>query len=239
MNSPHPILAVMMGAATAFLAGAPADADDPVGQVARNRRDLASAAITAPDAARAEPSSLDRAIERLRGIQFKPRGEPPADDGGSPAQAAPPAAPLPAAPKMPRAEPTKAPAAAPNPALALDELNRLTPEQVPNPVALADTLYLAGRCDEAFIFYERAASGQAPDEAKAWAVFQMANCRRASDPAAAAALYKRVAAEHPKTPWASIAALQDRVIQAQPSLQAPPAASTAGQAGRATPPKKP
>jgi hypothetical protein len=50
-------------------------------------------------------------------------------------------------------------------------------------------------------------------DGKAWLLFQAANCRRRADPAAAAALYQRLAAEHPQSPWTAVAHARLRILE--------------------------
>jgi tetratricopeptide (TPR) repeat protein len=225
-------------AAAILSTSAAAAADDPLSQVRKSRRDLMTAAVSAPPAPQAAPSGLDAAIERLRAIQLKPRQEEaqPAVFSSILPQAAPEAQ-SPASPAR-----TKPPAKSASPAhkttdATLEELKNLPPEQILDPLALADALYLTGRTDAAFIFYERAMQGQPTDDAKAWMLFQMANCLRPTDPVAATALYRRVAAEHPKSAWAGVAAVQERLIQSYqmipPPAPATPAKPAAGAAGAA------
>jgi hypothetical protein len=126
------------------------------------------------------------------------------------------------------------PVAAGSPDVAPEQLERLRqipPQRIADPVSIADALYLGGHWDEAFLFYERAlaapagqvATGDSPrrgdaapgpsGDGKAWLLFQAANCRRRADPAAAAALYQRLAAEHPQSPWTAVARTRLRILE--------------------------
>ena len=80
-------------------------------------------------------------------------------------------------------------------------------------MGLADTLFRGGHLDEAYRFYEKSVTKGTPAETKAWVLFQMANCRRTKDPAAAQALYHRVQTEHAASMWASTAAVEERLLQ--------------------------
>jgi tetratricopeptide (TPR) repeat protein len=122
----------------------------------------------------------------------------------------------------------------------LSEIKRLSPDKVADPLKLADILYQGGCLDEAVPFYQRAYDTSADAPAKAWALFQMANCRRQTDAAAALTLYRRVTTEFPKSPWKVTANTECRLIEWRQSLVATPAksgqtaASATSTAGKAT-----
>ena len=193
---------------------------DLTDQVRKSRQDLTNASIGAvAPATKANTTELDRAIERLRNVRLRPKEEMPASPEPAPTPAPEKSVPVP--PKPPKQDSPK-PAATPAPASS-DEFARLPPDRIANPLALADALYMGGRLAEAYIFYERTLKGDparqgnavaspAP-EVKAWALFQMANCRRAADPEAAAALYRRVSIECTGSPWVGVAATQEKLIQ--------------------------
>jgi hypothetical protein len=94
----------------------------------------------------------------------------------------------------------------------LERLKRLPASELAEPVALADELFGSGHVLEAASLYEHAlARGPAADE-KAWVLCQLANCRRAADPNAAEALYLRVVREHSSSAWASVAAVEQKLL---------------------------
>ena len=101
-----------------------------------------------------------------------------------------------------------------------------------DPMLLADALFADGQLSEACEFYDLA-HGRGDDASAAWALFQMGNCLRDSDAAAAARLYRRVQNEHGSSPWAGIAARQLQLIDWR--LQAAPR-SVIKQAGQAVEP---
>ena len=102
------------------------------------------------------------------------------------------------------------------PAITTEELRVLAPQLlaklkeaptdiVSDPVALGDTLYLAGNCTEALIFYGLAAKAELPEEDAAWVLLQTAHCQAVADPAAAAKTYARFQAAYPDTPFSEVA----------------------------------
>ena len=203
----------------AFAAGAAgAAADDPVNQARKIREEVLQSSIKAMKDSSASRAELQRAMERVKGLNPAPKPAPKAA----------------ASPALP---PDVLAAAAESNALldakslvlgglaglgqavpptipddVIEQLKTLPAEQVADLVALADALYLGGRQPEAFIFYEKALSSQLGPQAKAWALFQMANCRRRTSMAAAADLYKRLATEYPKCPWAGVATVEQRLL---------------------------
>jgi tetratricopeptide (TPR) repeat protein len=97
-------------------------------------------------------------------------------------------------------------------AQTLEKLRQL-PTCPAKAVAIADSLFGGRRYDSAFAFYEMALKSSPEGDTNAWILFQMGNCRRHSDPAAAREYYKRVLAEAPDSPWAKAAAAQDKLVQ--------------------------
>jgi tetratricopeptide (TPR) repeat protein len=211
----------LIGAAVAAAAGAAAlgaDATDPVSQARKIREDLVQSSIKAPKDPQVSREELRRAMEQVRGLN------PVAKPASAPATLStlPPDV-LEAAmesngfldsrnfglgygPGMGKAVVPAIPDS------VVEELKKLPPEQIADLVALADALYMGGRQPEAFPFYEKALSSKLEAEQKAWVLFQMANCRRRTDVAAAQDLYKRLVTEYPKCPWAGIAMVQQRLL---------------------------
>ena len=203
----------------AFASGAAgAAADDPVNQARKIREEVLQSSIKAPKDSPASRAELQRAMEHVKGLNPAPKPAPKSA----------------ASPALP---PDVLAAAAESNALldakslvlgglaglgqavpptipddVIEQLKTLPAEQVADLMALADALYLGGRQPEAFIFYEKALPSQLAPQTKAWALFQMANCRRRVDMAAAADLYKRLATEYPKCPWATVATVEQRLL---------------------------
>lgn len=185
-------------------------AADSTALVRKSRKELIDASIKAPKDPKAGSSALRRAVQHVDEIRLEPKTE------------APPA--MPEIPPMPPVQPmpiqpvtTEAGQAGPSePAISeavVARLKGLSAEKVADPMGLADSLYLGGRLTEAGTFYEKALADSSQPDAKAWALYQMANCRRSTDAAAAMVLYKRVTAEFPKSPWAGVAAAQQRLLE--------------------------
>ncbi len=80
-----------------------------------------------------------------------------------------------------------------------------SPENMPDPQRLADALFASGHHEQAYALYARELETAEDPSDQAWLVYQMGNCKAESDRAAAAALYRRVMAEFPQSPWAGLA----------------------------------
>lgn len=91
------------------------------------------------------------------------------------------------------------------------------PEQLKNPVELADILFRSGHLKEAAICYQKALSRMAadvnePHEDKAWVLFQIGNCLRNDDPTSAIEMYRKLIAEYPDSLWAELAKTLSNLI---------------------------
>jgi len=157
-------------------------------------------------------STLTRMMRTLRATTV-PRRKPPSDRPGGPsaAPAKPSARP---AVSAPTAAPTTRPAgnATTRPAKdtkangstaespdALKKLENIAAMRgIPDLQALADAMFLAGRPKAAAILYQRVLEDTkgpkrtANTKARAWALYQLGNCYRSSDPAKAAEYFKRL-----------------------------------------------
>jgi len=114
-------------------------------------------------------------------------------------------------------QPTSAPAtSATQPAGPVKPAGPLTPDvlaaivgrplsEMANPIALADALFLSDQPKAAYAVYESALASEKAPASRAWMLFQMGNCRRQFDPAGSRAIYQRLLAEHPESPWISVA----------------------------------
>ena len=197
-------------AAVAFWATS-APAADSTALVRKARKEVIEASIKAPTDPKAGAADLTRAVDKVDGIRLEPKVEP-APPSLPDLPPMPVIAPMPVVPLAPATEKSVQNAPTISEAV-IEKLKSLPPDKVADPLGLADALYLGGRLAEACPFYERAFAGSAVPDTKAWALYQMANCRRSSDTAAAVALYKRVAAEFPKSQWAGVAAVQQRLLE--------------------------
>ena len=150
-------------------------------------------------------------------IVSPPVGDPPTTAPASTRQATRPAptsraTSQPSITKPPRARFVPVPATRPAEALALGRLKKVPPEAVVDAVSLADAVFLSGHLEEAAVFYELAWKQATEDETKAWVVFQLANCRKDSDPTAGHTFYGRVISEYPNSPWSGPAQALDRLL---------------------------
>jgi tetratricopeptide (TPR) repeat protein len=94
----------------------------------------------------------------------------------------------------------------------LEKLRQL-PTGPSKALAIADSLFGGRRYEAAFAFYEMALKSSPGEDANAWILFQMGNCRRPSDPAGAREYYKRVLADAPDSAWSKAAAAQDKLVE--------------------------
>jgi len=199
---------------------------DMVQQVRQSRRNLWKVSIEAPETA-AKSQGLQRQIARLLATEAKadhkkieppPASQPVASAASGPV-AAPASQPATAPASQPATRPakTKAPPSQPDssklPTEVLVRLRRLSPEGVARPIMLADSLFLGGYLAEACELYKMAMQRQPAPRQRAWALFQMANCKRMSDPVAALGLYRRVLSEHPDSLWSHLADVQQNLIE--------------------------
>ena len=91
------------------------------------------------------------------------------------------------------------------------------PDQLANPLELAEILFDDGCLEEARVCYQAALNrrhdGAAdPFEDRAWILLQLGNCLKDKDPQAAMETYKALVAEFPHSPWAQLAKAKSDVI---------------------------
>ena len=156
------------------------------------------------------PSPLDAVVRQLRAIQMSPQ-RPAAGGVLAPQPTTAPAEVLAGSPQEP---PARRAGRQIDPAV-LEKLRKLPAGGVASPEELAEALFLTRHFDAASVFYEQALKEAKNDDDKAWLLYQMGNCRRPNDPAAARALYGRILAEHPDSVWSSLADMQSRLIEWQ------------------------
>lgn len=210
------LLCVLVVASAARGSGATTRPAEPVGdkqagkaglarQSAQRRQALrrdSYTALAADDSAR----ELDRAIRLAESIiRQKPLARPRATT-------------RPAAIKLSAAQAAKQTGATTKPAVsrlaaALKKLKNLSPGQVPNAVALADALYVAGRTEAAATFYDKALDAGADADTTAWLLCQLGSCYKTSDPDLAQKYFRTVLADHGDSPWDSHAMAQITLIQ--------------------------
>ena len=194
------------------------------GPVGETIRELRRAALSAPQDESA--ARLEDAIRAVEAIQFS--GKRPAAGG------------------LGRVEPATAPALMPaavadKPGLspqALAELKQLAAGDVDKPASIGDALYQAELCEGAELFYQAALKSEKDGENKAWLLYQIGNCLRRTQPAAAMAAYRKVAADHPQSGWSEAATAQLRLVewyQTYRPIEALQAGTAAGRTAAANP----
>jgi len=91
------------------------------------------------------------------------------------------------------------------------------PQQIKNPLELAEILFRNGNLKEAAKCYKEAldrmtANENGLQEDKAWILFQIGNCLRNTDQPAAIEMYKQLITEYPDSPWTDLAKAQSKLI---------------------------
>ena len=189
--------------------------------------------IAMPDAGEKTPGKdeLQRLIEQIRSVRFEPQYPPlqPRFIGvAGPTLAAEPNPDLSGAPPaelnraIAKLTPAKSVKAGPYNPITDQTLQIVAgllqhPDQVRNPFEMAELLFLCGRLKEAAVFYQHALSKTAPNdthstEDRAWLLFQVGNCLRENDPAAAKDIYMKLIVEYPNSSWTEIAKARGRLI---------------------------
>lgn len=174
--------------------------------------------IQAPDGPKAEDNEdLSPLINQLRSVKIqKPQKttEAPADANGIQSDPNGVVALPTTAPATPLLDNTLKPKTGRLSDDTLVKIRSLKPEQIEGPVALqlAELLYQSEYSTLATPFYRQAADRLDPNiplarNDRAWALFQLGNCLRDSDPAEAKLVYQQLNAEYPETPWSAMAAM--------------------------------
>lgn len=242
------IVCLVCGSAIAADPNAVQDADNDLLLAERPRtvqeRDLWSARFHLGDSPEetATRSELQDLLKRVGAIQFQslpPLAVEPAV-GPEPA-IVPMPAPVVVEPNEPEAAaepplavaPQAVPAAAPVPAepprpqgyissQTLDVFKSMLdrPEQIKNPLQLAEILYRSDCLPEAAVCYQAAldrldSSQEDPFEDRAWILFQLGNCFSKSDPLAALQSFNRVVKDYPHCLWVEMARAKSQLIDWQ------------------------
>jgi Tfp pilus assembly protein PilF len=95
----------------------------------------------------------------------------------------------------------------------LARLQAAAPDDPAQAARLADTLFADGHFEPAYAVYGAALERETSEARTAWLVFQMANCKKNSDPDLARRLYGQLIAQYPKSRWARPAKIQDKILQ--------------------------
>ena len=205
-------------------------ASQPVSVIDRIR-ELEQENMAPPDA-KSGDSSLEDALRKLRSaMRLKPRW--------------PILSPQPVPPSQPTSMPSTAPSSPTVPArpktrlspTVLARLKTFPAAEVADPTALGDALFRGGHLDVAATFYTLALERKPEASEAAWLLFQLGNCFRTSDPAAASDVYRRLIAEHPDTTWALLASATEELIRWRETNK--PRAVLAAMAPKAAAPERP
>lgn len=91
------------------------------------------------------------------------------------------------------------------------------PEQLNNPLELAEVLFLSGHPKQALACYQEALKRKQPQDTRsandrAWILFQIANCLRDIDRPSAMETYRRLIVEYPDSPWTELAKAHDKLV---------------------------
>ena len=109
-------------------------------------------------------------------------------------------------------------------ARAADETSRViavlmdNPQNILDPMPIADALFHHGNMKDAARFYQLALKRMADETGKTdypnrpWALFQAANCIRRDDPLEAYKLYQKLISEYPNSNWTAAARARQEVI---------------------------
>jgi hypothetical protein len=172
-------------------------------------------------------AALNDLIRRIRAVHFEDTTTAPtfsvSAEPTAPTKLAPVPGPAQTPPTRP-AEPAPTLSTTVEPAAALTPttLKKLEdvlqdPNQVRDPLEMAELLFLSGHRAEATIFYERALARTVPNDSsmaddRAWILFQLGNCLRETDMARAKDQYMKLVSEYPGSPWTELAKAHGRLI---------------------------
>ncbi len=184
--------------------------------------------MTAPDPNEDAESraALNSLIRQVRSVRFEEDDTGPTFSvAAEPATGADPM-PVPWPQQTPQpapSEPMRTPTAPsePDPNLAPDTFRKLEgvlndPNQIQDPLEMAELLFLSGRQTEAAVFYEKALARTVPNDSaegdRAWILFQLGNCLRQTDMTRARDMYMKLVSEYPASPWTELAKAHGRLI---------------------------
>jgi TolA-binding protein len=105
------------------------------------------------------------------------------------------------------------------PPAAMEKLSHLMqdPNQVRDPLEMAELLFLNNRLAEAAVFYDKALALTTPNDPatsqdRAWILFQLGTSLRQTDLNKARDVYLKLIAEFPNSPWTELAKANGRLI---------------------------
>ena len=165
-------------------------------------------------------NELKHLIERLRSVRFEADKQTPehiiATESVSKTEpnkaVSAPEMPEQPAKKATRSEPEKHPPYEPVSDQTLQILENLSqhPDQLHNPLDLADILFLSGHLKLAGMLYQQALGRMSSDDVgsaqdKAWILFQTGNCLRDDNLTEAGRMYRQLIGQYPNSPWVDLA----------------------------------
>lgn len=196
------------------------------------KRQLWQDRITAPESREDKRgrNELQQIIEQIRSVGFEPQNEPP--EPVIVVEQAPAARPDETSSRIEAKEaPGKKEVESGQELVSGRTLQMLEsllqhPDQIDNPLELAEVLFISGYLKEAGVFYQDALNRKSADEAgsaqettalresrdRTWTMFQIGNCLRDRDLPAAKKMYQQLIAEYPGSPWTDLARAQDKLI---------------------------
>jgi len=211
------IVLIGLSALPARLPGeSPADKKGPVpppasksaARVARSIKRLKTAMGTVPaDTAKSESSqtSVHEMIQRLKSLSIPDK---PVERGAEIASESPKPTTRPAG-----SDTTAAPAPKKISREILDQIRKVSPGKVVDPVSVGDAMFNEGELEVAAVFYGLALERKSDNRTRAWVLYQLGNCQVADDPSSALASYGELTAKYPKTLWAELAGMQIRMVR--------------------------
>ncbi len=158
-----------------------------------------------PPAGKECSSELAEALRRLNSIRFRKKSDLFANPKASSNQTT--SRPT----SQPNTDTTTQPARIGQEILA--KLKKLPPESIPDPTALADTLFIEEYLESASFFYAMALKNETDADERAWLLFQIANCYRKTNPTEAVKVYAKLLSEHPNSLWSSTAHMPKNIIE--------------------------
>ncbi|MGC9453832.1 MAG: tetratricopeptide repeat protein [Phycisphaerae bacterium] len=97
----------------------------------------------------------------------------------------------------------------------LAQLQASAPRDPARATQLADTLFADEHYEAAYALYEAVLEHETSEQRASWLVFQMANCRKYSDPETARQLYLQLIEQYPNSRWVEAARVQEKIIHWQ------------------------
>lgn len=183
-----------------------------------------------------ESLALKRLIHQVRSVKFASKDAGPAFKAPDESPSKPPSpeigpTPVPAKPTAPATVAAGSSASPSNKTQKTLDLLQQNPNQVRDPLEMAELLFLSGRPVEAAPFYAKALDrinriDPSYDADRAWILFQLGNCLRETDANKAQETYMKLVSEYPQSPWTELAKAHGRLITWYQKSRSGPVAAT-------------